>query len=85
MRQNDEDFRQWLSTERSLTARSVNDVCSRLKRLGQFADITKMRTPQQLEAALIQAPAFQGLTMSVRSQVKHAGKLRLEYLAGRRS
>lgn len=76
-------FRQWLSA-RGLSSRSVGDVCSRLKRVTEFLDISTVSSKVDLDVAFIRSPAVQSLTVSVRSQLKRAVRLWLEFREGQR-
>jgi hypothetical protein len=73
------DFRLWLSTHCKMQERSVSDVCSRLKRLTGIVKLDAMKTEVQLHAALIQSPAFAAVSGPVRSQLKRAGNLYIEF------
>lgn len=74
------EFRLWLG-ERGLCDRSAGDVCSRVKRLERLVDLTAAWTQDDLEVALIKASDFKTLSKFVQSQLRRAGKLRIQYLA----
>lgn len=67
-----------------MSHRVISDIASRLKRLRSFVDLDQVRTEPQLRAALIQAPAFEKLSVSVKSQLRRAGILFLEFRNSRK-
>lgn len=75
-------FRDWLYKEQNLQDRSVADVCSRLKRLSGIVQLDAMKTEAQLHATLIQSPAYAAVGGTVRSQLKRAGNLYIEFRDG---
>lgn len=70
-------FRAWLETR--FSTRVAGDVCSRAKRLAEMVDLTAVQDETDLASKLIKTPAFSNLTVSVRSQLKRAGQLILEF------
>ena len=72
-----EKFVNWLIVDKKLSKRSAKDVYSRLKRilkLSNESDITKVKYEE-----LIQSPVFLQQSMFVKSQLKRAFSLYLEY------
>ena len=74
-------FREWVG-KRGLGSRSTGDVCSRVRRLEGLVDLERARTVEELSVALIRSEPFRGLSGSVRSQLKRAGQLWIEYRRG---
>jgi hypothetical protein len=79
-------FRAWLTKETSLSPPSVSDVCSRLRRLSAMVNLGSTRTAEEIKAVAVRAPLFSTLSPDVRSQLKRAGSLYMEFRArkGRR-
>lgn len=71
-------FRDWLR-KRHLTERVVGDTVSRLRRLSTFLDISDLKSEPDLRAKLIHSREYAALSTSVKSQLKRAGSLFLEY------
>jgi hypothetical protein len=67
-----------------MSRRVISDTASRLKRLRLFVDLDHVRTEPQLRAALIQSPAFEKLSVSVKSQLRRAGILFLQFRGSRK-
>jgi hypothetical protein len=67
-----------------MSRRVISDTASRLKRLRSFVDLDQIRSEPQLRAALIQAPPFEKLSVSVKSQLRRAGILFLEFRNSRK-
>lgn len=74
------EFSNWLKSSKSFTDRSARNVVSRLKRASSLCkfdwDADVARNLFHLE----QVPAFQKLTVSVKSQLRRAVKLNVEFL-----
>jgi hypothetical protein len=75
-------FRAWLGRQ-GLNGRSVNDVCSRIKRLDGMVGLHGLKGEVDLEVAMLRSDAVRGLSPSVRSQLKRAGKLYLSFPGNR--
>lgn len=76
------DFRTWLS-QRGMSSRSAGDVCSRLRRVENLVGL-QFATRPEMDAALICSTEFQQATIFVRSQLKRAAHLWLEFQAAAR-
>ena len=71
-------FLEWLSTEKSMGARSAKDVVSRLKRVvGLLGSDTLDSTSV---SKLNEVAAFDDCTMFIKSQLRRSVALYLEYL-----
>lgn len=73
------DFKGWLRQSRSVSPRGCNDICSRLRRLGALIDMTAVKSTDDLKVSMIRSELTVELTTSVRSQLKRAGTLYLEF------
>lgn len=71
------DFKEWLITEKKYSERSSKDVLSRLRRVNALLkeDIIDNATLDKL----INLEEFKSLSVSIRSQLKRAIKLNIEY------
>jgi len=74
------DFLKWLNIECNLSDRSAKDVVSRLKRAESICAVTGNPDAYYL-FKLEQSPAFQLLSISVKSQIKRAISLYNSYLS----
>ena len=73
------DFQTWLQNTKSLTKNSATDVVSRIKRAKKIMDID---VPIDIETLLFHftgKPTFKALTITVKSQLKRAIKLYMEF------
>lgn len=70
-------FHEWLCQRYS--TRVAGDVVSRYRRLHSFISTDGLRDEVDLAARLARSPEASLLSCSVRSQVKKAGKLYLEF------
>ena len=74
------EFREWLASNRKFTVSVVGDTCSRLRRLFSLIKFSSVKTRTDLDVLLLRCPTYAALTGSVRSQLKRAGALYLEFL-----
>ncbi len=75
-----EDFRQWLLDGRGYQPPAAGDVCSRLKRLSGLCDIGGLRSKAAVEGLFSTRDVIgDDVTVSVRSQMKRAVLLYLEF------
>lgn len=74
------DFKEWLISKKSLGISSAGDVASRLKRVNSFCSIENYSTPHKLIYELTLNSEFNGLSVSVRSQLKRSVNLYFEFL-----
>ncbi len=78
----DEAFRRWLSEERGLTAASVGDVISRLRRVEKLlGERAPAADPRDTIHALAKTAEFERLSSSVRSHLKRAVQLQADFRA----
>lgn len=72
------DFREWLIKEKKYSERSSKDVLSRLRRVNTLAneDVIDNTTLDKL----INLEEFKVLSVSIRSQLKRAIRLNMEYV-----
>lgn len=75
-----DQFGAWLQKSSQLTKRSTSDVCSRLNRLSTMIDLNCIRSPKDLQVALIRSDEFEKHGSMIRSQLKRAGMLYLQFL-----
>ena len=71
------EFRKWLDANTTYTTATKSNVVSRLKRANM---ILPVETKNVYLFNLSQEKEFQGLTVSVKSQVRRAVKLYLQYI-----
>jgi DNA (cytosine-5)-methyltransferase 1 len=71
-------FEEWLS-QKGMGKASVGDVISRLKRAERYVDLSKMDDLEYLLFEVGRNQDFAKLSMSVKSQIKRAIKLKSEY------
>lgn len=79
-----QEFKAWL-VRRGLTERSASDVCSRLRRLQGLVDISRVKTAADYRATLARSDSLNPMTTSVRSQLRRAGALFVEFKTWGRS
>lgn len=72
-----QEFIAWLKADKSMSERAAHDVCSRLKRVYKLLNIEDV-SPGSVEQ-LNSIPDFTGLSMFIKSQLKRAVNLKLEY------
>jgi hypothetical protein len=77
----DDEFKKWVSENTALNSRSVGDICSRARRLVAMVDLASARSLDDLNILLIRSESFNFCTPSVKSQLKKAGALYLEFMA----
>ena len=79
------DFRQWLRESLDLGARSSSDVCSRLKRLSGLCDIGLLKSEEDVQLLFASRAVIGDNTRTdVRSQMKRAAKLYLQFRKSKR-
>lgn len=78
------DFRAWLRQYSDLTIRSQHDVCSRLRRLAQQIGLDKLRSEDNVNRLFETREVAAEMTVSVRSQMKRAANIYLQFLSRRR-
>lgn len=71
-------FREWLG-QSDLSDRGRRDVCSRLNRIDKLVGLSGVQSRADLDVAIIRSGALTPLTPSVRSQLKRAASLWLDY------
>ncbi len=80
-----EDFRQWLREVLAFQPPASNDVCSRLKRLSSLSDIDLLKSEDDVESLFsTRSVISDDITIGVRSQMKRAAKLYLQFRATKR-
>lgn len=75
---NSDAFHIWLIDVKKYGDRSARDVISRLSRIDKWLDLPEIITPFTI-FSLEQTPQFLHLTLTVKSQLKKALKLLIEY------
>ena len=75
-----DNFRSWLGEATDMTVRSTNDVCSRLNRLAPMVNIDRIDSEIELEVALIRSADFAKHSTVIKSQLRRAAKLYLQFL-----
>lgn len=75
-----ESFRSWLRQEKNLSSRSISDVISRLKRVNQLLVLSDDTDIDLYSMRLGKIDAFASQSSSIRSQLKRAAKLYLEFV-----
>ena len=73
------DFQTWLQNTKSLTKNSATDVVSRIKRAKKIMDIDVPIDIDTLLFHFTEKPTFKALTITVKSQLKRAIKLYMEF------
>ncbi len=71
------EFVNWLMTEKKLSNRSARDVLSRTKRIKRLLDIDIITNTTQ--KALEEEEAYHNYSASIKSQLKRAALLNLEF------
>jgi DNA (cytosine-5)-methyltransferase 1 len=74
-----EEFKTWLKRSAGLGERSARDVVSRLRRASEFVKLEAKMDTADLLHRMSKDPEFQGLTISVRSQLRRAVRLYRNY------
>lgn len=69
------DFREWLLECTPLGDRAASDVCSRLRRVINILDRSRLASGNDLVGALVRSSEFKELSPSVQSQLKRAANL----------
>lgn len=72
-------FLEWLIREKQLSPRSSQDVTSRLKRVAKILSINTSSISNETTMELGHSLVFSELSMTVKSQLRRAVKLYLEY------
>lgn len=72
-------FRDWLISRVGLNPRSASDVESRVRRASTLTDILPGAAEDEVLLYLGRSPEFCSLSVSVRSQLRRAVRLFLEY------
>jgi len=72
-----QEFITWLKTDKAMSERAAHDVCSRLKRVYKLLDVEEV-SPNSIEH-LNGISEFTVLSMFIKSQLKRAVHLKLEY------
>lgn len=70
-------FLEWLTTEKSMGTRSAKDVLSRCGRVNRMLNIEEIE--ESTFSLLLESSAFQSSSMFVKSQLKRAVSLYLEF------
>ncbi len=74
-----DNLRKWLVTEKGLSAASAKDVVSRINRVRTFTAISQSDTDIDVNYRLAKHKDFEGLSASVKSQIKRAVALYFEF------
>ena len=78
------EFRAWLRQSSDITVRSQHDVCSRLRRLSHLTPLDRLRSEENVNRLFESREVAAEMTVSVRSQMKRAAKIYLQFLSRRR-
>lgn len=78
----EEAYRHWLSSETGLQGRSLSDVVSRTRRVLSMADLSHVKTNEEVEIALLSSAEFKTQEMSIKSQIRRAAKLYVNFVNG---
>lgn len=73
------DFRLWLERNTSLRGRSISDVISRVRRAARMINLPSARTAADVQTMSLRSPEFQRCTMPVKSQIKRAACLFVQF------
>jgi len=75
------DFNSWLVDEKTLSARSASDVISRINRVAKYfdVDLLKKNNNAEIDYLVEKLDATLSFTKSVKSQIKRAIKLYVEF------
>lgn len=71
-------FKQWLQDERNMSIRSATDVISRCKRISRMTE--KNDIDNNTVAMLIQMKSYDEMSSSIKSQLKRAATLYMEFV-----
>lgn len=71
-------FRQWLQDEKNMSSRSATDVVSRCRRINKMTE--KENIDDNTVATLIEMEAFDSMSMFIKSQLKRAAALYMEFV-----
>ena len=72
-----EDFLNWLANNKKMTKRSSRDVVSRIRRVKRLLDIDEIT--KESVSRLEEEALYQNYSVSIKSQLKRAVLLKLEY------
>ena len=77
-------FRQWLQDEKNMSVRSAKDVVSRCKRINRMTEEEDI--DEKTVSVLIEMEAYDNMSSFIKSQLKRAATLYLEFIKeGKRS
>ncbi len=76
------EFRAWIDKRKMGGPRFAADIASRAKRVATMIELSKCKTDQDVEIRLMQATTFKRCSQSVRSQLKRAATLYVEFARG---
>ncbi len=70
-------FKQWLQEEKNMSIRSATDVVSRCKRINKMTE--KDNIDDNTVATLIKMDSFDSMSLFIKSQLKRAATLYIEF------
>ena len=76
-----DEFRSWLKEQSTLGARTVSDTVSRTRRITRLIDLGSAKSADDIEVMTLRAPGFMTCSPSVRSQLKRAALLYIQFRA----
>jgi hypothetical protein len=72
-------FREWLIEKKHFGVKSTNDIISRIKRAGKLIKVTDDVDSEKIINKLENIKEFQHMSLSVKSQLKRAIRLKTDY------
>lgn len=72
-------YRNWLEHHTAYRGRTLADIVSRTRRISTMIDLAAAKTPQDVHVMLIQSDSFEQCSPSVRSQLKLAANLYIQF------
>lgn len=78
------EFRAWLKQSSTITIRSQYDVCSHLRRLSHLVALDRLRSEDNVNRIFASREVAVEMTVTVRSHLKRAAKMYLQFISQRR-
>lgn len=72
-------YKRWLIENTTLAGRSVGDAVSRTRRVLDMVDLSRAYDADQVHIALLGNSAFKACSLGVRSQLKRAANLYVQF------
>lgn len=73
------EYRNWLAANTKLADRAISDTVSRTRRVAGMIDLAAAKSTQDVYVMLIRSDKFEACTPSVRSQLKKAASMYVQF------